>query len=77
MSPDIFISYSVEDRDKIDPIVQLIRVMKEGSVFQDLSEYTTGADVGNGDHKSVGAMLHNHCILVRAFCGFCLGEARI
>lgn len=32
---DVFISYSSEDRDRIDPIVKLVRAMRKDRVFQD------------------------------------------
>ena len=39
---DVFISYSSEDRDRIDPIVQLIRTLKKDSVFQDFLSIRPG-----------------------------------
>jgi hypothetical protein len=35
ITADVFISYSTEDREKIAPIVQIVRAMKKGLVFQD------------------------------------------
>jgi len=39
---DVFISYSSEDRDRIGPIVQLVRAMKKDSVFQDFISIRPG-----------------------------------
>jgi len=35
MASEVFISYSHEDLDRIDPIIELIRALKQGLVFQD------------------------------------------
>ena len=35
MSIEVFISYSHEDLDRIDPIIELVRALKRGLVFQD------------------------------------------
>ena len=40
--PQVFISYSSKDRDKISPIVQIVRAMKKGSVFQDYADILPG-----------------------------------
>jgi hypothetical protein len=39
---EVFISYSSEDRDKIAPIVQLVRSLKNGLVFQDYANILPG-----------------------------------
>jgi len=39
---DVFISYSSVDRDRINPIVQLVRAMKRDSVFQDFMSIRPG-----------------------------------
>jgi len=39
---DIFISYSAVDREKIQPIVNLVRAMKKDSVFQDFVSIRPG-----------------------------------
>jgi hypothetical protein len=39
---DVFISYSSEDRERIDPIVKLVRAMKKDSVFQDFISIRPG-----------------------------------
>jgi hypothetical protein len=39
---EAFISCSFEDRDRIQPIVQLVRAMKEGSGFQDVTDIRPG-----------------------------------
>lgn len=39
---DVFISYSSEDRYRIEPIVQLVRAMKYDSVFQDFMSIRPG-----------------------------------
>ncbi len=39
---DVFISYSSEDRERIDPIVRLVRAMKKDSVFQDFMSIRPG-----------------------------------
>lgn len=39
---DVFISYSTEDRERIGPIIQLIRATKKDSVFQDFSSIRPG-----------------------------------
>lgn len=40
--PEVFISYSSVDRDKISPIVQIVRAMKKGLVFQDSANIIPG-----------------------------------
>lgn len=42
VAPEVFISYSSEDRDKISPIVQIVRAMKKGLVFQDYADIIPG-----------------------------------
>jgi hypothetical protein len=42
VAAEVFISYSSEDHDKISPIVQVVREMKKGSVFQDYASIIPG-----------------------------------
>ena len=42
MIAEVFISYSSEDRDAIGPIVQIVRALKEGLVFQDYASILPG-----------------------------------
>jgi hypothetical protein len=42
ISAEVFISYSSEDRDILAPIVQIVRAMKKGSVFQDYASIMPG-----------------------------------
>lgn len=58
---DVFISYSSEDRDRIDPIVQLVRAMKKGSVFQDFVSIRPGEKWAE---KIMKALEHCHTVLV-------------
>jgi hypothetical protein len=39
---EVFISYSSHDRDKIAPVVQIVRALKKGLVFQDYASIVPG-----------------------------------
>lgn len=58
---DVFISYSSEDRDRIDPIVRLVRAMKNDSVFQDFMSIRPGEKWA---HQIMEALEHCRTILV-------------
>ncbi len=58
---DVFISYSHEDRDRIDPIVQLVRAMKKDSVFQDFISIRPGEKWAN---EIMDALEHCQTVLV-------------
>lgn len=59
---DVFISYSSEDRERINPIVQLVRAMKKGSVFQDFVSIRPGEKWANEIMKALA-----HCRTVLVF----------
>jgi TIR domain len=58
---DVFISYSSEDRDKIDPIVQLVRALKKDSVFVDFISIRPGEKWAD---EIIKALEHCQTVLV-------------
>ncbi len=58
---DVFISYSSEDKDRIDPIVRLVRAMKKDSVFQDFMSIRPGQKWAD---EIMNALRHCRTVLV-------------
>jgi len=61
IAADVFISYSSEDRYRIEPIVQLVRAMKKDSVFQDFLSIRPGEKWAN---EIMDALEHCQTVLV-------------
>lgn len=61
MTDEVFISYSHEDASRIQPIVDLIRTLKAGSVFQDSRSIQAGKE---WEPQLLSALQRASCVVV-------------